>query len=127
VPEPFVDADDIAEVAVAALTNEGHAGRAYELTGPRALTFAEVANVLSDVSGRPVRYVPVSTDDFVAAASGTGMPVDDARGLPDVFTKVLDGRNVDPQDGVVRALGRPPRSFETFARGAAATGVWNCR
>ena len=124
VPEPFVDADDIADVVVAALTGDGHAGEVYELTGPAALTFAEVADVLSEASGQPVAYVALSAEEFVAAANGTGIPADEAAGMAELFTKVLDGRNSEPQDGVERALGRPARSFEEFARGAAAAGAW---
>ncbi len=56
VPEPFVDAEDIADVAVAALTEDGHAGELYELTGPRLLTFAEAVGEISRATGRKVRY-----------------------------------------------------------------------
>src|ERR671920_2137634 len=64
VTEPFVDADDIADVAVAALTEEGHAGEIYELTGPRLLTFAEAVGDISKATGRKVRYAPVSMPEF---------------------------------------------------------------
>jgi uncharacterized protein YbjT (DUF2867 family) len=124
VPEPFVDADDIADVVTAALTEDGHAGQVYELTGPAALTFGEVARLLSAASGRPVRYRPVSTDEFVAAAVGAGVSAEAADGLAALFTKILDGRNRDPADGVRHALGRPARSFAQFAADAAATGAW---
>jgi uncharacterized protein YbjT (DUF2867 family) len=60
VPEPFVDADDIADVAVAALTQEGHAGRLYELTGPRLLTFADAVGEIARASGREIRFMPVT-------------------------------------------------------------------
>ena len=127
VPEPFVDVDDIADVVVAALTDDRHAGQVYELTGPAALTFGEVADVLSAASGRQVRYTPVTIDEFVGAAVAAGVPADEAGGLAALFTKILDGRNVEPQDGVRRALGRPARSFEQFATDAAAAGAWAAR
>lgn len=60
VAEPFIDADDIADVAVAALTEDGHAGETYEVTGPRLLTFAEAVGEIARVAGRRVEYVPVS-------------------------------------------------------------------
>ena len=71
---PFVDADDIADVAVAALTEPGHAGRLYELSGPRALTYAEVAGEIARAAGRDVRYVPITLDEFVAGATAAGVP-----------------------------------------------------
>lgn len=124
VAEPFVDVEDIADVAVTALTEDGHRGRVYELTGPAALTFTEVAATLTAVTGRPVRYAAVSVEDFVAGAVAAGLPADDALGLADVFTTVLDGRNAVPQDGVQQALGRLPRSFVDYARSTAAAGAW---
>jgi len=124
VPEPFVDADDIAAVAVAALTEEGHATEVYEVTGPEPLTFAAAAEILTAVTGRPVTYVPVSADQFVAGAVSAGMPRDEAAHMAELFATVLDGRNAVPQDGVVRALGRPPRPFLDVIRTAAAAGVW---
>jgi uncharacterized protein YbjT (DUF2867 family) len=127
IPEPFVDADDVADVVAAALTEDGHARQVYELTGPAALTFGEAAALLSAASGRPVRYTPVSTDEFVAAAVGAGVPTEEAAGLAALFTKVLDGRNREPCDGVHRALGRPARCFAQFAADAAAAGAWGGR
>ena len=63
-PEPFVDADDIADVAVAALTEDGHEGRLYELTGPRLLTFAEAAAEIAAATGREIAYVPITFDEY---------------------------------------------------------------
>jgi uncharacterized protein YbjT (DUF2867 family) len=115
VPEPFVDADDIAEVAVAALLGTVPLDRVYEVTGPRALTFGEVAAEISAASGRPVRYLPITVDEFVAGAVGAGYPPEVAYGLGEVFAVVLDGRNVATAGGVAEALGRPPRDFADFA------------
>ena len=115
VAEPFVDAGDIADVAVAALLGRVPPGRVYEVTGPRALTFGEVAAEISAASGRPVRYLPVTVDQFVAGAVEAGYPADVAYGLGEVFAVVLDGRNVATTGGVAEALGRPPRDFTEFA------------
>ena len=124
-PEPFVDADDIADVAVAALTEDGHVGELYELTGPRALTFAEAVAEISAAAGREIAYVPVSIDEFAAEATAQGVPADVVGLLRYLFGEVLDGRNSQTTDGVQRALGRAPKDFGDFARDAAATGVWN--
>jgi uncharacterized protein YbjT (DUF2867 family) len=124
VPEPFVDADDIADVAVAALTDDRHIGQLYELTGPRLLTFADAVNEIGQAAGREVRYVPVSIEDYAAGAAEQGVPGDVIQLLTYLFTEVLDGRNAHLAEGVQRALGREPRDFRDYARDAAATGVW---
>jgi uncharacterized protein YbjT (DUF2867 family) len=123
--EPFVDVDDIADVAVAALTEEGHEGELYELTGPRLLTFQEAVAEIARAADREIRYVPVSIDEFGSLLAGQGVPADFVWLLKYLFSEVLDGRNAHLTDGVQRALGREPRDFSEFARDAAATGVWN--
>lgn len=125
VGEPFVDVDDIADVAVAALTEDGHAGRVYELTGPRLLTFAEAAAEIADAAGRPIRYVQILPEAFAAGVAEMGLPEEIAWLLNYLFSTVLDGRNASLEDGVQRALGREPRDFADFCRAAAASGVWN--
>jgi uncharacterized protein YbjT (DUF2867 family) len=124
VPEPFVDAGDIADVAVAALTREGHAGEVYEVTGPRALTFAEAVAEIGRAAGREIAFVPVSADDYAAALKEHGLPDDVIGFLTYLFTTVLDGRNAAPADGVRRALGREPRDFAAYARETADSGIW---
>lgn len=125
IPEPFIDADDIADVAVAALTEDGHAGQLYELTGPRLLTFAEAVEAIAQASGRQLRYTPVSLNDYAAALKGQDLPDDFVEVLRQVLSEILDGRNAKLTDGVHRALGREPRDFAEYTRVAAATGVWN--
>jgi len=125
VPEPFVDVDDLSEVAVEALTRDGHDGEVYEVTGPRALTFDQVAAELSEASGRTVAFNRIPHDAFVDGAARAGAPKEVVWMLDYLFSTVLDGRNATPTDGVERALGRPPRAFADFARDAAATGVWS--
>jgi uncharacterized protein YbjT (DUF2867 family) len=124
VPEPFVDAEDIADVAVAALTEDGHARQVYELTGPRLLRFAEAIDEIAAASGRPVRFVRVSVEQFTSALSEQGVPDDAASLMTYLFTEILDGRNAQLADGVRRAIGREPRDFRDFARQSAAGGVW---
>lgn len=124
VKEPFIDADDIADVVVAALTEEGHAGQVYELTGPRLLTFAEAVAEIAQTSGRDVRFVQVSLEQFNAGLKAAQVPDTVVRLLNYLFTTVLDGRNAFLVDGVQRVLGREPRDFADYARATAATGVW---
>ena len=124
VPEPFVDVEDIADVAVAALTEDGHHGQIYELTGPRALTFDEAVAEIAVATGRPIRFTSVPVDAFTAGMREAGVPDVEASLVAWLFTEVLDGRNAEPQDGVRRALGRAPRDFGEYARRTAATGAW---
>src|SRR6056297_1799009 len=122
--EPIIDIEDIADVAVAALTEDGHRGKLYEVTGPRLMTFAEMADGLGTATGRPIRHIPISFDEFHANIAEAG-----GNFVADVFTAIaretLDGRNAHTTDGVMQALGRPPRDFTTFAADAARAGVWS--
>jgi len=124
VAEPFVDVDDIAEVVVAALTDDRHANKLYEVTGPRALTFAEAVAEIAAATGRPIRYTQISPQDFAAGMRQAGVPDDVVALLDELFTVVLDGRNSAVMQGVEQALGRPARDFSTFVRATAATGIW---
>ena len=123
--EPFVDVDDIADVAVAALTESGHQGEIYELTGPRLMTLHDVAMELSAATGRTITYADVPHDGFIAEITDSGAPKDVVWILDYLFSKILDGRNAHLADGVERALGRPPRDFAQYARNVAASGAWN--
>jgi uncharacterized protein YbjT (DUF2867 family) len=125
--EPFIDVEDIADVVTAALTDAKHRNQLYEVTGPRLLTFAEAVAELSKATGREIRYVPISADEFASALAETGMPQKEVAEFVDLFTMVLDGRSEYLTDGVERALGREPRDFSDFARDAAAAGVWDAK
>ena len=124
-PEPHVDADDIAEVAVVALTQPGHAGELYEVTGPRMLTLGDIAEELSNATGRTIKYTPVPHDAFVQGVAESGAPQDVLWMLDYLFATVLDGRNAYLTDGVQRALDRQPKDFADYARDVAGTGLWN--
>lgn len=124
VAEPFVDVEDLADLAVHALTAPAAPDRVIEATGPRLLTFAEVAAELSAAAGHPVHYVPVTVADFVAGMVAEGVPADFAAELGSLFGQILDGRNQSVADGIAATLGRPARDFADYARVAAATGVW---
>ena len=124
VGEPFVDADDIADVAVAALTEEGHVGQLYEVTGPRLLTLAQAVEEIARTASREIRFVPISMKQFTSLLTEQDVPADLVWLLTYLLTEVLDGRNAHLTDGVQRALGREPRDFADYARDAAASGVW---
>lgn len=122
--EPFIDAEDIAEVAVAALTEEGHGGQAYELSGPRLLGLASVADEIARATGRVITYRPLPADEFATYAVGQGVPEEFVGLLNLLYGWIAEGRFATLADGVQRVLGREPRGFEDYVRTAAASGVW---
>ena len=125
VPEPFVDVDDVAEVAVALLTGDGHSGRTYELSGPRGLTFAEAVAVISRAAGRPMDYVEVTGEQYLAGLLADGLPEHLAKGLTALFALHRTGVTAEPVDGVRQVLGREPAAFEAYAERAAKEGAWS--
>jgi uncharacterized protein YbjT (DUF2867 family) len=122
--EPFIDVDDIADVAVAALTDDKHNGQLYEVTGPRLLTFKDAIGEIAGATGRPIQYQQMTVNEYSAAIDGL-VPEEFVEFLGYLFTEVLDGRNEKLADGVERALGRKPTDFSAYVRKTAATGVWN--
>lgn len=124
VREPFIDADDIADAAVAALTQDGHVGELYELTGPRLLSFDEVATILTEATGQEIAFRQVPAESYVQGLKAAGLPSELIDLVLYLMTTVLDGRNEWIADGVQRALGRPARDFMDYAGDAAAAGAW---
>ncbi|MGW7414059.1 NmrA family NAD(P)-binding protein [Streptomyces sp. NPDC054863] len=114
--EPWVDADDLADVIVAALTEDGHTGQVHEVTGPRLLTFAEVAAEIGRAAGREVRYLPVSVAQYAEALQQHGLAAPEAQWVAELFGMLLDGHNASTTDTVRRVLGREPRDFRGFAQ-----------
>ncbi len=125
--EPFVDVDDIAEIAFQALTGASHVRRLYDITGLRALSFAEAIGSIASATGRPIAFVEVAPADYRAALVQQQVPAEYIDLIMYLFATVLDGRNTPLGDGVERALGRSPRSFEDYVRRTAAAGVWGSR
>ncbi|MBE70206.1 MAG: NmrA family transcriptional regulator [Thalassospira sp.] len=124
-PEPFVDANDIAECAVACLLDQVHIGKTYELSGPSAVTFADVTEMISSVANHPVSFVAITVDELDAGLEADGMP-DEVRGLIRyLFSEVLDGRNSQPTSDIYEILGRQPNSLRNFVEEAAKTGIWD--
>lgn len=124
IAEPFLDLDDLAEVAADSLTTERHVGKVLELTGPRLLTLWEIAAELSAATGRPVEFVPCSAQEFAADLAPDGIPAEEAVSLAGLFTEILDGRNASMTTDLARALNRQPTDFSIYAARTAATGVW---
>jgi uncharacterized protein YbjT (DUF2867 family) len=124
VPEPFIDVDDIAAVAVAALVEREHVGRVYELSGPHAITFGEAVGEISAATGRTVRYQPVTVDQYAAAVAELVGP-EAAPAVAALFAKVLDGRNSAVTPDLEKILDRPGRDFREVVRAAAAAGAWS--
>ncbi|MFE9722276.1 NAD(P)H-binding protein [Streptomyces sp. NPDC005794] len=121
----FVDADDIAAVAAAALTEDGHDGEVYELSGPRALGIADVLDEIAKVTGVRATYVPVEEAAFRAGLVAQGMPEEEAALWTDAMKPIRTSQEAPVTDGVRRALGRPPRDFADFVRDASAAGAWS--
>ena len=125
VPEPFIDANDIADIAVSALLDDGHIGQIYEVTGPRLLTFREAVAEIAVSLARPVHYIDMSPDDYVSALREAQLPDESISLMSTLVKEVLDGRNAYVTDGVHRAIGRPPRDFSDFARRSLVSNDWD--
>lgn len=127
IPEPFIDADDIADAAVAALTQPGHSNTVYELTGPRLMTFEQAISEIAAASGREIHYRQVPIADYVGYLREAQLPEEMVSLLEYLFNTVLDGRNASLTDGVQRSLGRPARDFSAYAADTATRGIWQPR
>jgi len=113
-PEPFVDIDDIAQVVVASLVQDGHHGQLYEVTGPELLSFRQLAQYFSELLNKEVAFDSISLPAFQANLARDKVELGAIEALTYLFTEVLDGRNEFLTDGVQRALGRPPKSFKQY-------------
>ena len=123
--EPFIDIDDIAEVAVAALTRDELRNRLFEVSGPRAMTFAQCAEEISQVVGYPVTFTQISIEAFLQELRAQGLPESMLWLMNELFTVVFDGRNSEPAAGVEEALGRPATDFSEYLRKVVASGAWD--
>jgi uncharacterized protein YbjT (DUF2867 family) len=113
--EPFIDADDIAAVAVAALTEPGHEGRTYELSGPEPITFAEMVATIGAAAGREIAFVDVDPDAWVAEMRTHEVPEPTLSVLSHLFAAIRAGDNDHVSTGVDEALGRPPATMSDWA------------
>lgn len=122
--EAFIDAEDIAAVAVAALTEDGHAGRYYELSGPRLMTFGDTVAEIARATGRDIRYVPLTSEAYAGEQRAQGIPEEWVQLLVGAYEDVRSGNLASLTDDVPRVLGRPARDFTDYAKIAAAEGAW---
>jgi uncharacterized protein YbjT (DUF2867 family) len=120
-----VDVRDIAAVAVAALTTDGHEGQIYTLTGPEAFTYDEMAEEMSKAVGRLIRHVSLPAMDLKAGMLAEGMPESIADRMLDLERYFRENRASTITDDVKRVLGREPKRFGDYVRDTAATGVWH--
>jgi uncharacterized protein YbjT (DUF2867 family) len=111
-----VDTRDIAEVALAALTEPGHEGKSYDITGPQALTHAEMAKQLSTALGRQVNFVDVPSKTMREALLDVGLPVWQADGLVEEYALWSQGEAAVVTSDIQNVTGKAPRRFEEFAR-----------
>ncbi|MFI0454063.1 NAD(P)H-binding protein [Actinomadura sp. 6N118] len=123
--EPFIDAEDIADVAVAALTQEGHTGQVYELSGPEPLSFRTAVELIAEASGREIRYTPLQVPEYVTSLTSLGFPTEMAELLAGLLDGISQGTGDRVSDGVRRALGRDARPFPDYVKAAAAAGSWS--
>ncbi|MBN8198825.1 SDR family oxidoreductase [Thalassospira povalilytica] len=124
IPEPFVDANDIADCAVTCLLDPHHIGKTYELSGPEALTFEDVTSIIGNSANRKIDFVPITIDQLDAGLASDGVPQDFRSLISYLFSEVLDGRNSAPTGDIEHILGRMPTSLADYARQTAQTGIW---
>lgn len=123
---PFVDTDDIADVVTAALINNQHNGKMYEVTGPRKLTFAEAVAEISKATGRSIYYRAITLEEYTESMKMAGLPAETIWLFEYLFREVLGNPNNQViSNDVERVLGRKAKDFAEFAAETAETGVWN--
>ncbi|MBC30555.1 MAG: NmrA family transcriptional regulator [Muricauda sp.] len=126
VKTPYVDANDIADVAVEVLLQGGHENKIYELTGPRMLSFAEVIDEIATATGRDIKFIPITLPEYIKALKGYGLPEDYIWLIEYLFTEVLDNaQNQVITNDIERLLGRKPIDFSEYVAETAKTRIWN--
>lgn len=123
--EPFTDADDIADVVTAALLDESHNGKTYELTGPRLLTFKDAVNEIANASSRNISFQSLSLEEYAQMLKEYQVPEDHIWLVNYLFEQVLDGRNSNVTSDIEKVLGRKAKDFSAYAEETAKTGIWN--
>lgn len=123
---PYVDTNDIADVAVNALLEEKHDGQIYELTGPRLLTFKEITQEIALATGREIQFTPIGLPAYIKMLEQAQVPSDYIWLINYLFSEVLGAPGNDKiSEDVQRVLGRKPKDFSQYVAETAATGVWN--
>ena len=123
---PYVDANDLADVAVKLLLSDDHQGEIYELTGPQLWNFEEITRAIAKATGRDLKFIPISLGDFVTALKEQDVPSDVVWLMEYLFTEVLDNpKNQMVTNDIEKLLGRPPVDFLQYVEKTAKTGIWN--
>jgi uncharacterized protein YbjT (DUF2867 family) len=117
---PPVHPRDIAAVAVRALTSDGHEGKSYAITGPEALTVGEQVKILSSAVGKPIEYVPVPDEVVRAGMEKAGLPSPLIDALLPFAAFIRSGKASQVFPTVEEVVGRPPFTFNDWARENAA-------
>lgn len=124
VPEPFVDIDDVAAVVAEVLTTSGHAGKTYELTGPRGVTFSEAVDLIAAASGRTITYRQITPSRYADTLTEQGLSRADADTIAQMYVLMERGLISETTDDIRRVLGRAPATFEDYVVRTAADGRW---
>ena len=123
---PFVDADDIADVVSKVLIDDSYNGQTITVTGPQKRTFKEVVEIIAEAAQRPIQFVPISIDEFKDGMRRAGLPDSYVWLFGYLFEEVLGNPdNQEVSNDVAKVLGRPAKDFETYAKQAAATRIWD--
>ncbi|RDW58839.1 hypothetical protein BP6252_13315 [Coleophoma cylindrospora] len=122
---PFVSADDIAEVAYRALTDETSHNTTHLLLGPQLLSYDMVSEILSDALGRKISHEDITEAELAAGMCEAGLPEDYAIVLAQLDTAIREGAEARTNDVLPRLLGRPPILFEEYVKGCVSEGVWD--
>ncbi len=123
---PFVDTEDIADVAVEALLNEKHNGHIYQLTGPRLLTFKDVVREISEATEREIIFTSISLAAYVKAMKEQGIPENFVWLVEYLFSEVLGNPIISEiTNDIEKVLGRKPIDFSEYIEETKTTGVWN--
>lgn len=123
---PYVNTDDIADVAVEALLKAEHNGQIYQLTGSETLTFEEVITKIAKASARNIQFIPVTLEAYTTVMKEQGVPDDVVWLISYLFSEVLGtGTNDEITNDITQVLGRAPKSFDTYVTETVSTGVWN--
>jgi uncharacterized protein YbjT (DUF2867 family) len=124
VKEPFVDADDIADVVTEALLGDALTNKIIEVTGPELLSFKEVITKLATALKKDIKLIEVETDEYAKILRGFEVPEDYIWLITYLFTEVLDGRNESVRNDSEIILKRKPTSFDQFIKNTIAAGSW---
>lgn len=122
---PYVDADDIADVVVEVLLDDKHIGQTYELTGPRQLTFKQVTEEISNVTGGDIQFSSITIEEYAKVLRENQVPEDYIWLINYLFTEVLVEKNSSVTNDIQKVLGRKAKDFAEYARETASTGIWS--